>query len=140
MDSPAEIKAALINALKESFEVFLQHGFSLREAEAVASPTIVEAVVAGHSVAFVFQYDIRDAVMDCAVAQVSGGHVSQRGSGYFVPITTHLRSRSLPSRNPLSHLPRPVNPMDRIKYDTQVYAALAMLDNSLIEDKPSFGV
>lgn len=139
MDSPIEIKVALIDVLKGSFKAFLQQGFSLREAEAVASSTVVEVVVAGHSVAFVFQYDIRDAVMDCAVAQVSGGHVSQRGSGYFVPITAHLRSRSLPSRNPLSQLPRPASPMERIKHDTEVYAALAMLDNSLIEDKPPFG-
>lgn len=139
MKSPIEIKAAMIEAIKMSFEGFLQRGFSLREVEAIAEPTLVEVVIAGRCIAFVFQYDIRDAVLDCAVAQVSDGIVSQRGRGYFVPITAYMRSKSLPSRNPLSHIPKPTSPVECIKHDIDIYAALAMQDSGLIEDKTLFG-
>jgi hypothetical protein len=133
MKSPNEIKDLMIKAVKDSFGNYLERGFSLRNA--VVEPTFVELVVVGARVALVFQYDIRDEVLDCAVAQVSNNIVAKRGHGYFIPITAYLRAKSLPSRNPLSHIPRPLSTEERIKHDIKIYAALVAQDTAIIEGK-----
>ena len=141
METPANILAALLEAIEQQLGHLIAAGFQVLRDQAVIEPTFVEVQMVAQNVALVFSVDVRDAVTDLYVAKADSGCASRRGTGgYFERLTFYLREKHLPSKNPMPEVPRPSPLLERVRHDVAVYAAMLRNAPALISDTETFGV
>jgi hypothetical protein len=139
METPSDILTTLLEAIEQHFGYLKVQGFRILRDEAAIEPTFVEVQMLARNVALVFAVDVRDAVTDLYVSKIVAGRASRRGTGgYFDRLTSYLRKKGTPLKNPMPEVPRPSPLLERVRHDVAVYAAMIRNAPALTNDTETF--